>query len=105
MAGGVTTDVIPGATVTPAVARSQIDQARARNYPHGVLGLRALPALDAALHRSQRSRLAGSAMTGVMTAALLSLIVFPPQEFFCVNRVHESSLDSVLVHSRAAPSR
>ncbi len=39
-------------------------------------GLRALPALDAALHRSQRTRLVASALTGVMTAALLSLIVF-----------------------------
>jgi len=38
--------------------------------------LRVLPALDAALHRSQRSRLIASALTGVVTAALLSLIVF-----------------------------
>ncbi len=40
----MTADVIPGATVTPAVARAIIDQARAKDYPHGVLGLRASPA-------------------------------------------------------------
>jgi len=40
----MTADVIPGATVTPAVARAIIDQARASRYPHGVLGLRASPA-------------------------------------------------------------
>ena len=64
MAGGVTTDVIPGATVTPAVARSQIDQARARNYPHGVLGLRALPAATKPVsftHRDQPVRIVPAA--------------------------------------------
>lgn len=43
MAGRVTTDVIPGATVTPAVARALIDQARSRGFQHGVLGVRARP--------------------------------------------------------------
>lgn len=40
----MTADVIPGATVTPAVARARIDEAWARGYKHGVLGLRASPA-------------------------------------------------------------
>ena len=64
MAGGVSTDVIPGATVTPAVARSLIDQAKAGNYPHGVLGVRALPAATkpaSFTHRDQPVRIVPAA--------------------------------------------
>ncbi len=39
-------------------------------------GLRALPALDAALHRTLRSRLIGVALSGLLTAAVISFVVF-----------------------------
>lgn len=44
MADRVTAETIPGATVTPAVARALIDQARHRHgYTTGILGVRARP--------------------------------------------------------------
>lgn len=36
-------EVVAGAAVTPAIARSFIDQARKKDYRHGVLGVRARP--------------------------------------------------------------
>ncbi len=39
-------------------------------------GLRALPALDAALHRTLRSRVIGVALSGLLTAAVISFVVF-----------------------------
>lgn len=39
-------------------------------------GLRALPALDVALHRTVRSRLVGVALSGLLTAAVMAFVVF-----------------------------
>ncbi len=39
-------------------------------------GLRVLPALDVALHRTQRTRIVAYAITGVITAGVMSFIVF-----------------------------
>lgn len=60
----MTTDVIPGATVTPAVARALIDQARAGHHGRGVLGLRARPAATRPAtftHRDQPVRIVPAA--------------------------------------------
>ena len=64
-----------GVAVGGAVA-SRINVAPLAGIIVVAAGLRALPALDAALHRSQRSRLVATALTGVMTAGALAFIAF-----------------------------
>ncbi len=64
-----------GVAVGGAVA-SRINVAPLAGIIVVAAALRALPALDAALHRSQRSRLVATALTGVMTAGALAFITF-----------------------------